>query len=98
MRAWDPELDEVARALAVILDDSGGPYLVHCQHGADRTGTVIASYRIVAQGWNKREAIREMTEGPYGFHEIWTKLPAFLESLNVSDMLSRIQKSPARHI
>jgi protein tyrosine/serine phosphatase len=92
MRAWDPEPDEVARALSVILDDSGGPYLVHCQHGSDRTGTVIASYRIVAQGWDKRDAIREMTEGPYGFHEIWTKLPAFLESLNVGEMMASIEK------
>jgi hypothetical protein len=53
---------------------------------------VIASYRIVAQGWNKREAIREMTEGPYGFHEIWTKLPALLESLDVGDVMSRVEK------
>ena len=95
MQAWDPEKEEVARALSVIFDDSGGPYLVHCQHGADITGTVIASYRIVAQGWDKREAIREMTEGPYGFHEIWTKLPAFLESLDAAEMKSLVEKFSA---
>jgi protein tyrosine/serine phosphatase len=92
MRAWDPERDDVARALSVISDESGGPYLVHCQHGADRTGTVIASYRIVVQGWDKRDAIREMTEGPYGFHKIWTQLPAFIESINVAYMRSRVER------
>ncbi|MDR1509405.1 MAG: dual specificity protein phosphatase family protein [Synergistaceae bacterium] len=92
MQAWDPDIYEVAQALSVILDDSDGPYLLHCQHGSDRTGTVIAAYRIVEQGWSKREAIREMTEGPYGFHEIWTQLPAFLDSMDVSKIISLVEK------
>ena len=34
-----------------ILRDSQGPILVHCWHGSDRTGMVIALYRMVVNGW-----------------------------------------------
>lgn len=59
--------DQLVEALRVIRD-AQGPILVHCWHGSDRTGAVIAMYRIVFQGVSKEEAIREMTEGGFGFH------------------------------
>lgn len=58
---------QIVDALRVIRD-AQGPILVHCWHGSDRTGAVIAMYRIVFQGVSKEEAIREMTEGGFGFH------------------------------
>jgi tyrosine-protein phosphatase SIW14 len=36
---------------------------------------MIAVYRIAVQGWSKAEAIREMTEGDFGFHRTWSNLP-----------------------
>jgi tyrosine-protein phosphatase SIW14 len=36
---------QITKALAVI-ETSSGPVFVHCEHGCDRTGTVIACYRI----------------------------------------------------
>ncbi len=60
-------VQQLIEALRVIRD-AQGPVLVHCWHGADRTGAVIAMYRIVFQGVTKEEAIREMTEGGFGFH------------------------------
>ena len=44
---------------------------MHCQQGADRTGTMMAFYRIAVQGWPKDDAIAEMKNGGYGFHSIW---------------------------
>ena len=44
-----------------------GPVLVHCKHGADRTGCIVALYRIVFQSWSKEAAIDEMHNGGYGF-------------------------------
>jgi protein tyrosine/serine phosphatase len=59
--------EEVIQALRIIRT-SEGPILVHCWHGSDRTGCIIAMYRILNQGWSKEQAIDEMVNGGYGFH------------------------------
>lgn len=46
---------------------SEGQTLVHCLHGEDRTGIVIAAYRIVVQKWNLTTATDEMYAK--GFHK-----------------------------
>jgi protein tyrosine/serine phosphatase len=89
MRAWEPEAEEIADALRVITDEDG-PYFVHCQHGADRTGAVIAVYRMAVQGWEREEAIREMTDGDYGFHSIWMEIPKFLRRIDIEEIKSTI--------
>ena len=88
MKAWHPEEKEAVRFLKIVTDPQRTPVLVHCQHGADRTGTMIAVYRIIVQGWSKAEAIREMTEGGFGFHPIWGNLPKWIEKLDI-DLIKR---------
>lgn len=82
METWDPEMEQVRWFLQAAANPENQPVFVHCQHGADRTGTMTAAYRIVIEGWTKERAIQEMTEGPFGFHEIWTGLPKFLDKLD----------------
>jgi protein tyrosine/serine phosphatase len=86
MEAWDADYDEVKQALQVITDKSKQPVFVHCKHGADRTGAVIAAWRLTADGWTKEKAIEEMTKGPFGFHKIWRGLPKFIRNLNVEKL------------
>lgn len=43
------------------------PVLVHCQHGQDRTGLVIAAYRVHVCHWTKSQAIQEALQ--YGYRE-----------------------------
>ena len=83
MKAWHPEQEEAVRFLRIVTDPKRSPILVHCQHGADRTGTMCALYRIAVQGWTKEEAIREMTQGGFGFHEIWKNLPDWFDNLDI---------------
>jgi len=83
MKAWHPEEKEAVRFLKIVTDPKRTPVLVHCQHGADRTGTMVAVYRIIVQGWSKAEAIREMTEGGFRFHRIWSNLPQWIQELNI---------------
>ena len=64
--------------LAIVADADAAPVLVHCQHGADRTGTMCAMYRIMCEGWSVDDAIDEMKNGGYGYHSIWTNLPRFI--------------------
>jgi uncharacterized protein (TIGR01244 family) len=49
----------VAKILAILNDPASGPVFVHCRRGADRTGTVIACYRISHDRWENRKALSE---------------------------------------
>ena len=62
-----PSFEEVDRALAVVLDASKRPVLVHCAHGEERTGAVIAAYRVVAEGWEPAAAEAEAIRLGFGF-------------------------------
>jgi tyrosine-protein phosphatase SIW14 len=54
-----PANGDVAMALALLNDSAAGPVFVHCRRGADRTGTVIAAYRITHDRWTGDKALRE---------------------------------------
>lgn len=101
MKTWHPELEDVVRFLQIVTDPKRAPILVHCQHGADRTGTVSAIYRIAVQGWTQEEAVREMTEGGFGFHEIWDNLPEWIMEADIKaiqkdgEKKARQRKPPA---
>lgn len=47
------------------------PILVHCWHGSDRTGIVVAAYRIVEQNVSVEEAEKEFVDERFGHHEFW---------------------------
>ena len=49
----------VLKVLALMDSIPGGSVFVHCKRGADRTGTVIACYRILHDHWENRKALDE---------------------------------------
>ena len=54
-----PKDKQIAAVLALFNDVTSGPVFVHCKRGADRTGTVIAVYRILHDGWDGKRALSE---------------------------------------
>jgi hypothetical protein len=40
-------------------------------------------YRIVFQDWSYQEAIDEMINGGYGFHEKYENIPLFIEQADI---------------
>jgi protein tyrosine phosphatase (PTP) superfamily phosphohydrolase (DUF442 family) len=86
MTTWNVEDKDVIRFLQIVTDPNRTPVFVHCQHGADRTGTMCAIYRIIIQGWSKDEAIEEMTEGGFSYHSFWRNLPNYIRNLNVQEI------------
>lgn len=86
MKAWHPERKEIVRFLQIVTDKERAPVFVHCQHGADRTGTMCAIYRIAIEGWSKDDARAEMTGGGFGFHPTWKNLLEYVRDLDVDEI------------
>jgi protein tyrosine phosphatase (PTP) superfamily phosphohydrolase (DUF442 family) len=64
-------VDAEIQAAMKILRECEKPVLVHCWHGSDRTGVVIAAYRVLGQGWSREDAIDEFENGGFGYHKNW---------------------------
>jgi tyrosine-protein phosphatase SIW14 len=54
-----PKDDQVAAVLALFNDGASGPVFVHCKRGADRTGMVVAVYRVSHDQWDNKKALAE---------------------------------------
>ena len=72
-----PDLATVERVLALIADTQAQPVLIHCKRGADRTGTIIACYRILHDGWTAQAALDEARH--YGLSRFERGMMHFVE-------------------
>ena len=89
MRQWNVDEAELQAALEVACDPARRPVLVHCAHGRDRTGAVVAAYRRVVQGWSAEEAVREMRA--YGAAPWWINLPRLVRRLDVERLRAALR-------
>jgi protein tyrosine/serine phosphatase len=97
MKEWDPGQDNL-RQLALALktlkrlsdDPKTRPVYLHCKAGQNRTGFVIATYRVVYQGWTPEEAVREMRI--YGFYRVYSRDEWFLKNLDLARLRELIKK------
>ena len=56
---WRPSDAQVLAFLRAVDDTAHQPVFVHCRKGEDRTGTLVAIYRIVEEGWGPARAYEE---------------------------------------
>lgn len=89
---WHPEQEDILKFLRIVTTPELQPVLVHCLHGSDRTGTMIAIYRIVVEGWTKEQAKAEMVQGDFGFHPIWQNLLKYIDDLDVAALKAELAK------
>lgn len=68
-----PSDAQIEQALALINAPENQPVFVHCKRGADRTGTVIAVYRISHDGWTSERAKAEAKHYGMGFWQAGMK-------------------------
>lgn len=85
MEPQDISNEKIILALKV-LKEAPKPIVVHCKHGADRTGVVMAMYRIVFQNWTKERALAELKYGGYGFHESLTNIPLYIKQVDIEEI------------
>jgi tyrosine-protein phosphatase SIW14 len=75
-----PTGEEVSRALEILDADSSGAVFVHCRRGSDRTGTVIACYRITHDHWNNQKALKEAQS--YGLNFLERGMKHYIMNFN----------------
>lgn len=93
VNTWHIEDEDVVAVLRLLRQPGNGPFLIHCQHGADRTGLMSAMFRIVEQAWTKEAAIEEMTEGGYGFHAVWRNIPRYIQAVDVDKIRALVAQA-----
>ena len=65
-----PSDKQVEQVLAIINNPENGAVFVHCKHGADRTGVIIACYRMTRENHSAEQAKEEAEK--YGMS--WVQL------------------------
>ncbi len=68
-----PKDKEVERVLGIINTPESQPVFIHCHHGKDRTGTIVACYRISHDGWTAERAKDEARRYGLGWIEFGMK-------------------------
>ena len=81
--------DDLVNALKTI-QTAEKPVLVHCLHGSDRTGIVVAMFRMVFQNWPKEAAKAEMTSDQFGYHEEFANLLDLLDRIDIDAVRARV--------
>jgi tyrosine-protein phosphatase SIW14 len=67
----DPKDAYFSQFLTLLRENPGKKVFVHCHSGVDRTGMMIAAYRMDEQGWTADESLGEMkTFGLSMFHRM----------------------------
>lgn len=93
INTWTINYQELVEGVR-LLNNAPKPVFVHCKHGSDRTGCIVAGYRIAIQDWSVEDAIDEFKNGGFGFHEKWFQnIVVLLKSIDKtkfkSDVLSQ---------
>ena len=60
-----PSDEAVMKFMETVLNPENQPVFVHCAGGRDRTGTLVAVYRVLVYGWGPKQAYEEAKK--YGF-------------------------------
>ena len=77
-----PSLEQVSKVLSVLEDGDNWPVFVHCRRGSDRTGTVLACYRIVHDHWQNQKALDEAKA--YGLSSFERAMRSFIQRFQPS--------------
>ena len=87
-----PKDDVFGRFLKLIKENPDKKIFVHCRLGIDRTGMMVAVYRMGVQGWTAQQAMKEMHS--YGFTAVHYLICPGLAGYEKS-FPERVRKNPA---
>ena len=64
-----PSNEQMDRVLSLLLQNESLTTFVHCRRGKDRTGTVVACYRVAHDTWPNERALKEAKQHGMSFTE-----------------------------
>jgi protein tyrosine/serine phosphatase len=92
INTWTISYDEIVKSLKAI-NKAKKPVLIHCLHGSDRTGCIVAAYRMANNEWTKDDAINEFLNGGFGYHQGWfPNILKLLKSINIEQLKKDIKE------
>ena len=71
LKPKDEDIEKSRRGFSNQTENQ--PVFIHCKRGSDRTGTVIAVYRMTHDRWTAKQAINEAKSFGFGWWQVWMK-------------------------
>jgi len=68
-----PQDARVRRILEIIAAPENGRVFIHCRSGVDRTGMIVAMYRMTNEGWNANDALAEADRDGMRRTQFWMR-------------------------
>jgi len=68
-----PQDARVRRILEIIAAPENGRVFIHCRSGVDRTGLIVAMYRMTNEGWNANDALAEADRDGMRRTQFWMR-------------------------
>ena len=93
-----PTEAQVTKVLALMNAAADGPVFVHCKRGADRTGTIVACYRMGHDGWDNKKAFREAKDLGMSWIEIAMKRYILAYQPPVRDTDTQVAEAPKPNV
>jgi protein tyrosine/serine phosphatase len=93
VHTWHLETEDIVAVMRELRRPENGPFLIHCQHGADRTGLMSAVYRMLEQNWSAEDALQELVDGGYGYHSLWRNIKRYVRSVDVAALRAAVEDS-----
>lgn len=92
INTWDIQRQDIVKVMQILQAAKAQHkrVLIHCYHGSDRTGTMVAMSRILLENWSSDDAINEMKHGGYGFHPIWMNIDRLFYPQNIEWMRQQL--------
>ncbi len=87
---------EVVEFLRIVEKKEDGPFLVHCWHGSDRTGFMVAMYRRVVENWDAPKAWAELSQPKFDHHE--KTYPNIKTTLFDEEFVARVKEQAGRKL